>query len=99
MSSSLFQLHYFLRQGLSLNLELANLSRLDGQQAPEICLSAYPVMGLQMQAATPYPALIADARDPNSSTQSCATNTLLTEPSPHPLECLMSTSLDNGFDQ
>ena len=34
-----FVLFFFLRQGLSLNSELANLARLAGQQALEFCLS------------------------------------------------------------
>lgn len=42
---------YFLRQSLSLSLELTFSARFTGQQAPEICLFTASVLGLQ--ACTP----------------------------------------------
>lgn len=52
LTLSMFPSHsppYFLIQGLSLNLELADLARLAGQGAPSACVS--PVLGLWRSAA------------------------------------------------
>lgn len=69
---------YFLRQDLSLNMELTALARLGGQGAPGKGLF------LPSQHASPHLAFYVVARDPQSGSLADVASALLAELSPQP---------------
>lgn len=63
-----------LRQGLSMNLKLADLTKLNGQQAPEIQTLPVPALGLLMYTDTP--GVHVGSEKVNSDPHACTKNIL-----------------------
>lgn len=73
---------WFLREGLSLNLELMDSARLAGPQGSVIFLS----LPLQWQHAVPHPAFYMGARQMDSCPHTCKVSTFSNRPSPQPCD-------------
>lgn len=82
----------FLREGLSLNLELAISARLTGQGASRICLSTFPLTSAGLIGThCPTQCFYIGSRDINSGSCALGMSTLPTEPPPQPL-CTIKAS-------
>lgn len=82
----------FLREGLSLNLELAVSARLTGQGASRTCLSTFPLTSAGLiGTCCPTQSFHIGSRAINSGSRALGMSTLPTEPPPKPL-CTIKAS-------